>query len=115
MSRSIRYVIRGTFGRTRHNFNMPGVITSARAVVHITAGEVKFGNVSAHQQTPPQNFYYHLGDAAVWVSNVSPHLNEFAGQAGGVEFLLHVDVNFPIDVGVTITVEDNPPFEIQGY
>jgi len=94
---------------------MPGVITSARAVVHITAGEVKFGTTSAHPETPPQDFFYHLGEAKVWISNISPHLNEFSGQAGGVEFLLHVDFDSPIDVGITITVEDNFPFDIQGY
>jgi hypothetical protein len=115
MAKSFRYVVRQTFGRTRQNCNMPGIITSARAVVQITAGEVKFGTTSAHQQSPPQDFFYHLGDATVWVSNVSPHLNEFAGQAGGVEFFLHVDVDFPIDVGITVTVENDPPFQIQGY
>jgi hypothetical protein len=50
------------------------------------------------------------------VSNVSPHKNDFNPQdPGGVEFLLHVDSDSPIDVAVTITVEDNIPIDIQGY
>ncbi len=59
---------------------------------------------------------YWLGDADVWVSNVSPHFNDhFEGEPGGVEFILHVnniDNGAPIDVAVTITVEDNLPLEI---
>ncbi len=51
-------------------------------------------------------FVYHLGDANVWVSNISPH-------AGGVEYILHVDWNEPLPVAVTITLESNPPVETQ--
>jgi hypothetical protein len=49
-----------------------------------------------------QDFAYHLGDADIWVSNVSPH-------AGGVEFILHVDWPEPLNVAVTISVEDDDP------
>jgi len=114
MSKSIRFVRRGVKGRVRQNFNWP-VIKSAQAVVHITAGEVKPGSPSivlgGHAE---QDFIYHLGDADVWVSNISPHFNsQFPGEPGGVEFILHVDFNSPIDVGITITVEDDAPLEIQ--
>jgi len=57
---------------------------------------------------------YNLGDANVWVSNVSPHFNDhFNGEPGGVEFIVNVDFPSPIDVAVTITVEDQTPVEVQ--
>jgi hypothetical protein len=113
MSQSIRWVIRGIRGRVRANFNWP--IISARSVVHISAGEVRFGTTQANQHPPLQDFHYVLGDADVSVSNISPHRNEFSGQPGGVSFILHVNWDSPLDVAVTITVEDNLPVEIQGY
>ena len=114
MAESIRFVRRGVHGRVRHNHNWPGVI-SARSVVHITAGEVGVGTTQLLQNPPVQDFFYHLGEAIVWVSNISPHKNEFRGDLGGVEFFLHVDWDAPIDVAITITVEDDLPVEIQGY
>ena len=111
MSRSIRFVRRGVQGRVRQNFNWPGVIT-ARSVVHISAGEVKFGTTQQQQIPPLQDFHYVLGAANVWISNIGPHKNEFSGEVGGVEFHLNVDFNAPIDVAVTITVEDALPVEI---
>ena len=103
MSRSSRIVYRGVHGVVRANFFWPGVI-NAFSAVQITAGEV---NVGATEPPPPgakgQNFFYILGAANVWVSNVCPHENPSAGQVGGVEFLLHVDWNSPLDVAVTIT------------
>lgn len=56
MARSIRFVRRGIQGRSRQNFNWPGVI-SARSVVHITAGEVNFGTTQIQQIPPTQNFF----------------------------------------------------------
>lgn len=114
MARSIRFVRRGVQGRVRQNFNWPGVI-SARSVVHITAGEVHSGTTQMQQIPPTQNFFYHLGAANVWVSNVSPHKNEFSGDPGGVEFHINVDWNSPLDIGITITVEDELPVEIQSF
>jgi hypothetical protein len=114
MSQSIRWVLRGVQGRVRANFNWPGVI-SARSVVHVTAGEVQPGTTQAQPTPPLQNFFYVLGDADVWVSNISPHRNEFTSDPGGVRFILHVNWPSPLDVAVTITVEDRLPFEIQGY
>lgn len=112
MSKSVRYVRRGVQGTVRQNWGWPGSIT-AYSAVSITAAEVG-GGVGI--QTPPgaqgQDFHYHLGDASVWVSNVSPHGDQ---SNGGVEFLLHVDWNNPLDVAVTITVEDGFPIEVQGY
>ncbi|HJZ59956.1 MAG TPA: hypothetical protein VKE74_33750 [Gemmataceae bacterium] len=114
MARSIRYLRRGVQGQSRQNFNWPGVI-SARSVVHVTAAEVQFGTTQAQPNPPVQDFHYVLGAAPVWVSNVSPHWNEFTGDPGGVEYILHVDWGTPLDVAVTITVEDELPLEIQGY
>ncbi len=84
-------------------------------MVHITAGEVKFGTTQRQPTPPTQDFFYHVGDASVWVSNISPHRNEFTADPGGVTYYLHVDFDSPIDVGITITVEDDLPVEIQGY
>src|SRR5665811_1530662 len=110
MGKSIRYVIRGVKGRVRQNFNW-GLIKSTIAVVHITAGEVKPGahhlvfNEEGNEVS--QDFMYWLGEADIWVSNISPHQNDhFNGEPGGVEFILHVDWDSPLDVGITITVED---------
>jgi hypothetical protein len=115
MSRSVRWVVRGVHGRVPANFNWPGVIT-ARSVVHVTAGEVGFGTTQARPTPPFQNFFYILGDADIWVTNISPHLNEFrSDDPGGVRFILHVNWGAPLDGAVTITVEDELPLEIQGY
>jgi hypothetical protein len=43
-----------------------------------------------------------LGSTPIWVSNVGTHGH--ADEAGGVEFLVHVDSNVPLNVMVTITV-----------
>ena len=116
MAQSIRFPIRGINGRHRHNFNWP-VIRSRQAVVHITAAEIIPGGVSeviGPNGTTEQDYMYNLGDANVWFSNVSPHFNDhFSGEAGGVEFIVNVDFPSPIDVAVTITVEDQTPVEVQ--
>ena len=114
MAKSIRYIRRGVRGRVPQNFNWPGVIT-ARSVVQVSAGEIKVGSTQRRPTEPFQDFYYHIGAADVWVSNISPHKNEFRDDPGGVTYVLHVDFGAPIDVAVTITVEDAIPVEIQGY
>jgi hypothetical protein len=84
--------------------------------VHVTAGEVKYGTTDRVPVTPGQDFFYVLGSADIWVTNISPHRNTFRGDdPGGVQFILHVDWDSPLDVAVTITVEDELPLEIQGY
>ena len=115
MSNSIRWVVRGVQGRVRANFSWPGVITNT-SVVQVTAGEVKFGGTTRDPSPPFQDFYYVLGDADIWISNISPHHNTFRNDdPGGVRFILHVDWDSPLDVAITITVENNLPVEIQGY
>ncbi|MFL6591136.1 MAG: hypothetical protein ACJ8GK_00295 [Luteimonas sp.] len=115
MSQTIRWVVRGVNGRVPCDFSWPGVITN-RSTVHVTAGEVKPGGTLRLPTPPYQDFYYVLGDADVWISNISPHLNTFRGDdPGGVRFILHVNWDSPLDVAITITVEDALPVEIQGY
>lgn len=118
MATSFRHLLRGVNGRVRANFNMPGVVKSRQAVVHITAGEVVFGGgtsevLGPNGQLVTQPYHYNLGDADIWVSNVSPHFNDhFNGEPGGVEYILHVNWDTPLDVAVTITVEEDTPAEI---
>jgi hypothetical protein len=85
----------GLRGRCRMNFNWPPI--NALSVVNITAGEANdFGSANLFGG---QQFTYNLGDANVWVSNISPH-------QGGVEFILNVDWPHPLNIAVTLTVED---------
>jgi hypothetical protein len=99
MARSIRILYRGVKGRVRRNFNWPP-ITKNSAVV-ITAAEWAFaGGIFGPTVGRPN-----LGDANVYVTNIGPHGS--LGEAGGVEFHLHVDWNSPLDVIVTISVLDN--------
>jgi hypothetical protein len=48
---------------------------------------------------PPPTFNFNLGDADVYVTNVSPY-------DGGVEFILHVNWSAPLNVVVDICVFD---------
>jgi hypothetical protein len=92
----------GLKGRIRANFNWSPI--NATSIVHISAGEAT--NFGDHQLLADgnqvQSFAYNLGDADIWVSNISPH-------QGGVEFILHVGWHEPLNVAVTITVEDRGP------
>jgi hypothetical protein len=113
MSLTVRRALRGVQGRVRVNHNI-GSITSPQAVVNISAGEIKPGPSSRGPGGVEQDFMYNLGDADVWVSNVSPHLNQhFGGEPGGVEFILHVDWDSPLDVAYTVTLDDALPVDIQ--
>lgn len=99
MARSIRLFYgkeKGLHGRCRVNFNWTPI--TAISVVTITAAEAHdWGSANL---LGGQQFRYNLGDANVWVSNVSPH-------QGGVEFILNVDWPHPLNIAVTITVEDS--------
>ncbi|MBD0692683.1 hypothetical protein [Streptomyces sp. CBMA123] len=86
-------------------------------MVHITAGQVidaAPSEIFPGGQSLEQDFIYNLGDADVWISNISPHgeNDHFSGEPGGVEFILHVDYPEPLDVAVTICVDDAPPVSI---
>lgn len=98
MSRSIRVLYQGVNGRVRRNFNWAPI--TEKSAVTITAAEWKpSGGIFGLTDGRP-----HLGDADVYVTNVGPHDPE--GGDGGVEFHLHVDFGSPLDVIVTITVDD---------
>ncbi|MFE7589422.1 hypothetical protein ACFU6K_08480 [Kitasatospora sp. NPDC057512] len=117
MPKSFRLRYRGVRGRIPLNVRLPGVIKTRHAVVHITAGQVRDAQASSiivGGQSLMQDFIYNLGDADVWISNVSPHgeNDHFPGEPGGVEFILHVDYPDPLDVAVTICVDDAPPVSI---
>lgn len=97
MSRSIRLIYRNQQGVSRKNWNWSPI--TKRSAVVITAAEWKAGNNPEDATGRP-----HLGAARIYVTNVGPHDPE--GDAGGVEFLLHVDWDRPLHVQVTITVLD---------
>lgn len=99
MAHSIRVLYRGVQGRVRRNFNWPP-ITQNSAVV-ITAAEWSFAGGTFGPTVGRPN----LGAANVYVTNIGPHNPE--GGPGGVEFLLHVDWDSPLDVIVTISVLEN--------
>jgi hypothetical protein len=97
MSRTIRLLYRGMHGRVRANFNWtidPPITT--KSVVVMSAGEAVVGQGLFGAENESK---FNLGDADVYVTNVSPH-------QGGVEFILHVNWNSPLDVLVDLTVLD---------
>lgn len=117
MATSYRHLLRGVHGRVRANFNCPEIM-SRQAVVHITASEVIFGGGTSEVIGPrggvvSQEYHYQLGEAEIWVTNVSPHYNDhFEGEPGGVEYYLHINWKTPLDVAVTITVDEATPVGI---
>jgi hypothetical protein len=95
----------GLHGRCRMNFNWENGEIGETSVLHISAAQaMSFGSASVFGRHggPGQDFAYLLGDADVWVSNISPH-------QGGVEFILHVNSPQPLNIAVTITVEQEDP------
>jgi hypothetical protein len=116
MSRSFRDVVHGVQGRHRHNYNFPvdkrgnqdPLFKSRNLAINVTAGEVKPNEIaSSTLGDPARNFIYWLGDANVWVSNISPHFEDhYRGEVSGVEFIINVDFDSPLDVAFTVTVEE---------
>ncbi len=100
LSRTIRLLYRGMKGRVRENFNwgIDPPITK-KSVVLMTAAEA---TVSQGIIGPEDLTAFNLGDADIYVTNISPH-------QGGVEFILHVNWESPLDVLVDLTVMD--PYE----
>lgn len=99
MARSIRVFYSNQKGVSRHNFNWDPI--NQKSAVLITAAEFFWpGGLGGLESIRP-----HLGAASIWVSNIGVHGPE--GGPGGVEFLLHVDWNTPLNVMVTITVLDD--------
>ena len=101
MARSIRVFYSNiSQGVTRVNFNWP--VINIRSAVVITAAEWQSGPLGPSLDGSHRPL---LGAAPIWVSNVGAHGS--GGEAGGVEFLLHVDWTAPLNVMVTITVLEN--------
>ena len=98
MPKTIRIFFWNAKGRIRANYNwgISPPITK-KSVVLITAGEAF--PLDPQQFVP--DFTYNLGDADVYVTNISPH-------DGGVEFIIHVDWPNPLPILVDITVLDDP-------
>ncbi|WP_405817101.1 hypothetical protein OG241_21205 [Streptomyces sp. NBC_01390] len=102
MSRSIRILYRGQKGTIRKNWNWDAI--NLDTAVLVTAAEfapdegMQFPGVFKTQGRPL------LGAANVYATNIGPHGN--GAEAGGVEFLLHVDWESPLNVVVTITALD---------
>lgn len=102
MARSIRVLYRGQKGTVRQNFNWPPIKLDSAVVVTAAEFTPQFGGLGGGPKTLGRP---HLGAANVYVTNVGPH--GAGGEAGGVEFLLHVDWSSPLDVVVTISVLDD--------
>jgi hypothetical protein len=100
MARSIRVLYRGQKGTIRKNFNWPPINLDSAVIITAAEFTPSFGGLGGGPKTLGRP---NLGAANVYVTNVGPH--GVAGiEAGGVEFLLHVDFGNPLDVIVTITV-----------
>src|SRR5262245_29637064 len=113
MARSIRVLYRGVQGTVGRNFNWQGKINLDSAVM-ITAAQFQFNAFTLGSRTLGRP---HLGAANIYVTNVGPHGvqgdDPGSGEFGGVEFLLHVDSDSPLDVVVTITaLESTEAFQV---
>jgi hypothetical protein len=103
MARSIRVLYRGQHGSIRKNFNWPPINLDSAVIVTAAEFTPVFGGLGGGPKTLGRP---NLGAANVYVTNVGPH-GVAGGEAGGVEFLLHVDFGSPLDVIVTITVHED--------
>jgi hypothetical protein len=101
MARSLRVFYSNLNGVVRKNHNWP--VINIKSAVIITAAEWQSGPLGPSLDGSHRPF---LGGAPIWVSNVGAH-GVPGGEAGGVEFLLHVDWPTPINALVTITVLDD--------
>ena len=102
MAQSIRILYRAQQGTIRHNFNWDPIKLDSAVIVTAAEFTPQFGGSFGGPKTLGRP---NLGAANVYVTNIGPHGPE--PDAGGVEFLLHVDWDSPLDVIVTITVLDD--------
>ncbi|MBP0639107.1 hypothetical protein [Cupriavidus sp. AcVe19-6a] len=100
MARSIRVFYTNMQGVVRINFNWPPI--NIRSALLVTAAEWQSGPLGPMLDGTHRPL---LGAAPIWVSNVGAHGH--GEEAGGVEFLLHVDWHVPLNIMVTITVLDD--------
>jgi hypothetical protein len=106
MAKSFRFLYRGQQGRIPKNIS--DISITMKSAVVITAAEWRVdGGIFGPTSGRPL-----LGAANVYVTNIGPH-NDEGGGMGGVEFLLHVDWDSPLDVIVTVSVlEDIEQFVV---
>jgi hypothetical protein len=103
MARSIRVFYRAQQGTSRKNHNWDAINVDSAVIITAAEFDPSFGGLFGGEiKTRGRP---HLGDANVYVTNIGPHGP--VAEPGGVEFLLHVDFNSPLDVIVTITVLEN--------
>ena len=102
MAQSIRVLYRGQRGTIRKNFNWLPIKLDSTVIVTAAEFTPQFGGPMGGPKTLGRP---NLGAANVYVTNVGAHGPE--PEVGGVEFLLHVDWDSPLDVIVTITVLDD--------
>lgn len=98
MARSIRGVYRSMQGRVRMNVNWDAINVNTSVVVTAAEWSAAGGIFGSLVGRPL------LGDANVYVTNVGPHGS--GTEAGGVEFILHVDWPSPLPIVVDITAFD---------
>mgnify|MGYP006951298286 CR=1 FL=1 len=99
MAKSIRVLYRGQKGTIRANFNWAPIKLDSAVIVTAAEFTPAFNGPMGGPKTIGRP---NLGAANVYVTNVGAHGPE--PDVGGVEFLLHVDWDSPLDVIVTITV-----------
>jgi hypothetical protein len=97
MARSFRVFYHDQQGRGAKNFNIGGFDITNSSAVLVTAA---LYNRPASGPDVNTRLLVHGPDA--WVSNVVPHGGP--QENSGVEFMLHVDSDHPVDVAVTITL-----------
>jgi len=102
MAHTIRVFYPRQQGRIRKNFNWPPITDKSTVVITAAEWAVSGGIFG------PESGRYNLGDADVYVTNIGPHKDEGGGM-GGVEFILHVNWDHPLDIVVAITVLE--PYE----
>ncbi|MDQ2688529.1 MAG: hypothetical protein M3Y28_11760 [Armatimonadota bacterium] len=102
MAQSIRVLYRGQKGTSHMNFNWPPIKLDSAVIITAAEFTPVFGGLGGGPKTLGRP---HLGAANIFVTNIGPHGPE--PDTGGVEFLLHVDWDNPLDVVVTITVLDD--------
>lgn len=99
MAQSVRLLYRGQQGTIRKNHNWDAIKLDSAVIITAAEFNPVFGGLPGPIKTLGRP---HLGAANVYVTNIGPHGPE--PDVGGVEFLLHVDWESPLDVEVTITV-----------
>jgi hypothetical protein len=101
MAQAIRVLYLKQHGVIRKNVNFSSIHLDSAVIITAAEFTTEFGGLGGPKTLGRPN----LGAASVYVTNVGAHGGAHPpGEAGGVEFLLHVDWPSPLDVIVTITV-----------